>query len=53
MERRSEPIQTRVEPSVRLKLQKYCNKHDRSEAEVVRMFLKKFLKNVNAKQTQE
>ena len=52
MEKRTEAVQSRVEPSLRLKLQKYCTKHERSEAEVIRTLLKKFLKNISTKQEQ-
>jgi len=51
IEKRNELIQTRVTEGLRLRLKKYCDKHDCSEAHAVRLALKKILHNVPEKQT--
>ena len=40
-------VQARISNDLRTKLRIYCQKHERSEAEVIRIVLKKFLKNIS------
>ena len=40
-------VQARITSALRKKLRIYCQQHERSEAEAIRLMLKKFLKNIS------
>lgn len=48
---KTESLRLRVSPAMRLRVVKYAEKHDISEAQVIRMALKKFLPTNTPKHT--
>ena len=48
---KTESLRLRVSPQMRLKVVRYATKHDISEAQVIRMALKKFLPTNTPKHT--
>lgn len=53
MDALTEPVQSRISALLKKKLQRYCQKYDKAESEVIRLLLKKFLKNTSAKKVQK
>lgn len=47
--KKTESVQSRVTPTTKLKMAKYCRKYAVTEGEVVRRALERFLHNVTAK----
>jgi len=48
---KTESLRVRVSPAMRLKVVQYASKHDVSEAQVIRLALKKFLPTNTPKHT--
>lgn len=48
---KTESLRVRVSPNMRLKVVQYASKHDISEAQVIRLALKKFLPSNAPKHT--